>query len=80
MTAAFTIGQEVVLTKNIYEEPSGDNPGGILGRRGDHVTIRSVKEAVVWPWTIKVSHADVTDGGGFMVSASEIRAKNQEAT
>ncbi|MGL4232660.1 MAG: hypothetical protein ACRCWJ_14950 [Casimicrobium sp.] len=78
MTAAFTIGQEVVLTKNIFEEPSGDNPGGILGRCGESVIIRSIKESVVWPWTIKVSHADDPDGSGFMVSASEIRVKNQE--
>ena len=74
----FTVGQEVTVTRSIWEPPTGDAPGGLLARPGEKLIVRMVYSEGQHP--IGVSHEFRTDGATFCVSADELRPYATPAT
>lgn len=68
----FTVGQEVTVTRRIWEPATGDAPGGLLARPGEKLIVRMIYGKGQHP--IDVSHEFVTDGRTFCVSPDELRA------
>lgn len=64
------VGDSVILSKHIWEHPTGDSPGGMLASKGDIVVIRSINTASKYPYT--VAHPDYAYEGGFVVDDTEI--------
>lgn len=74
----FTVGQEVTVTRRIWEPATGDSPGGLLARRGEKLIVRMIYSKGQHP--IHVSHEFRTDGATFCVSADELRPYATPAT
>ncbi len=74
----FTVGQEVTVTRRIWEPASGDAPGGLLARPGEKLIVRMIYSKGQHP--IDVSHEFRTDGATFCVSADELRPYATPAT
>lgn len=66
----FTVGQEVTVTRRLWEPPDGDSPGGLLASPGDRLIVRSFGGSQQHP--ISVSHHDRTDGMTFFASPDEL--------
>ena len=64
------VGDSVILSKHIWEPPTGDSPGGMLASKGEMVVIRSINTASKYPYT--VAHPDYAYEGGFVVDDTEI--------
>lgn len=67
----FAVGQEVTVTRRIWEPATGDAPGGLLARPGEKLIVRMIYSKGQHP--IDVSHEFVTDGRTFCVSPDELR-------
>lgn len=68
----FTVGDEVTVTRRLWEPADDCHPGGMLAQPGDRLIVRAIRDRGEWP--ISVSHHDRTDGMTFAVAANEIRA------
>lgn len=68
----FAVGQEVTVTRRLWEPADGDHPGGLLALPGDRLIVRAMRDRGQWP--ISVSHHDRTDGMTFSVAPDELRA------
>ena len=66
----FTVGQEVTVTRQLWEPPDDCHPGGLLALPGDRLIVRVVRESGQFP--ISVSHHDRTDGMTFQVAPDEV--------
>lgn len=66
----FTVGQEVTVTRKLWEPPDDCHPGGLLALPGDRLIVRVVREGGQFP--ISVSHHDRTDGMTFQVAPDEV--------
>ena len=66
----FTVGQEVTVTRKLWEPPDDCHPGGLLALPGDRLIVRVVRESGQFP--ISVSHHDRTDGMTFQVAPDEV--------
>jgi hypothetical protein len=70
------VGMKVRAKHDIYEEPSGDSPGGYCCRSGDVLIVRKIRSLLVG-FPISVSHENILDNS-FGVNASEIRPDESE--
>lgn len=72
-TAAFgvTVGQEVRLRSNVWESANEYSPGGLCGKRGDKLIVKTVMPETYY-FPIAVHHPEVTNGNAFCVRADEI--------
>lgn len=68
----FTVGQEVTVTRRLWEPADECHPGGMLAQPGDRLIVRAIRDRGEWP--ISVSHHDRTDGMTFSVAENELRA------
>lgn len=68
----FAVGQEVTVTRRLWEPADDDHPGGLLALPGDRLIVRAMRDRGQWP--ISVSHHDRTDGMTFSVAPDELRA------
>lgn len=73
---AFAVGDEVTVTKPIWEPADDCHPAGTLAMPGDKLIVRSIRDRGQWP--ISVSHHDRTDGMTFAVSADELTGASHE--
>lgn len=64
------VGDEVVLTRDIYEEADDHSPGGYLARKGEKVIVRAA-DANARRFPYSVSHPHITNNS-FGVTAEEI--------
>lgn len=67
-------GDRVIATKDVYEHPSGDSPGGYLCRRGETLIVRRVAGEDDIGWPLHVSHEHITDNS-FGVHLHEVERK-----
>ena len=68
--SSMKVGDRVILSKDIWEPPTGDSPGGMLAKIGDEVTIKRIREDSDFPYC--VAHDWVTDSNTFCVNDKEI--------
>lgn len=68
----FTVGQEVTVTRRLWEPSDDCHPGGMLAQPGDRLIVRAIRDRGEWP--ISVSHHDRTDGMTFSAAENELRA------
>lgn len=68
----FTVGDEVTVTRRLWELADEHGPGGLLARPGEKLIVRAIRERGDWP--ISVSHHDRTDGMTFAAAPDELRA------
>ena len=68
----FTVGQDVTVTRRLWEPADDCHPGGMLAQPGDWLIVRAIRDRGEWP--ISVSHHDRTDGMTFSVAPDELRA------
>jgi hypothetical protein len=66
----FTVGDAVMLRKDLYEGPNDCSPGGYLARRGEKLIVRGLRAGREWP--LCVSHECRTDGNTFAVGCAEV--------
>ena len=69
--AVFSPGQVVRPLADCYEPTDDHSPGGYLGRKGDKIVVKEVKDTA-YSYSVAVHHEGVTDGSAFMVSPTEI--------
>lgn len=74
--AAFSVGDKVTVTKQIWEPADDCHPAGTLAMPGDKLIVRGIRDRGQWP--ISVSHHDRTDGMTFAVSADELKGASHE--
>lgn len=67
----FTVGQEVTVTRRLWEPADEHGPGGLLALPGDRLIVRAIRERGQFP--ISVSHHDRTDGMTFQVTPDELK-------
>ncbi len=70
----FTVGQEVTVTRRIWDPATGDSAGGLLARPGEKLIVRRIHPRSSGPHPLDISHEYRTDGLTFCVSPDEIRA------
>jgi len=66
----YVVGQRVRMVATVYEEPSGDSPGGIYAMRDEILIVRSFSNRLI-EHDIYISHEYRTDNS-FVVSQDEI--------
>jgi hypothetical protein len=71
----FTVGQEVTVTRKLWEPPDDCHPGCLLAIPGDGLIVRSFGGSQQHP--ISVSHHDRTDGMTFFASPDELTPNAQ---
>ncbi len=62
------VGSEVIATRDIWQEASGDWPQQLLARKGELLIVRKIDSEFFYAY---VSHPEVTDNS-FGVDPSEI--------
>lgn len=67
----FTVGQEVTVTRKLWEPPDDYHLGCLLAIPGDRLIVRSFGGSQQHP--ISVSHHDRTDGMTFFASPDELK-------
>lgn len=67
--SALSVGDEVTLLKDIWEDADDCAPGGYLARKGEKLIVRRLAPESKLP--IKVSHSYITNNS-FGVTADEI--------
>lgn len=73
-TTGYAIGDNVKASKDIWEDPSGDSPGGIQAYRGDLLEVRKVghSENPWLCWPVYVAHPNRKPDEMFGVKEDEI--------
>lgn len=72
---AFVLGQRVRAVDDVYEQPTGDSPGGYCARRGDLLIVRGDQPGDTWDYS--VSHEYRRDNS-FGVHHDEIRTETEK--
>lgn len=70
----YTLGDRVIATRQIYQEPDGDSPGGELAACGDVLEVRKIRPTFPHgTFPISVAHPHREPSAMFGVKLNEIR-------